>query len=98
MSPGTSSAPPMKRWVRFRSRLPESVKRRIRHRARAALMADADRRWLLALGQNESEEAAGRRQPEPRKSKRGQTVVKNEHARSAGFKEASFLRYGRANE
>ena len=31
---------------------------RIRNRAHAAFAADADRRWLLALGQNESEEAA----------------------------------------
>ena len=31
---------------------------RIRHRARAVPAADADRRWLLATGQNENQEAA----------------------------------------
>ena len=34
---------------------------RIRHRARAVLAADADRRWLLAKGQNENQEAASHR-------------------------------------
>lgn len=40
---------------RFLSRLPESAER-IRYRARRN--ADADRRWLLALGHDESPEAA----------------------------------------
>ena len=55
----------MKRWVRFPSRLPESVIDaygigRVRSQA-----ADADRRWLLALGHDENQEAASRRRQEP---------------------------------
>ncbi len=56
----------MKRWVRFSSRLPESVIDaygigRVRSQA-----ADADRRWLLASGHDENQEAASRRRRNPR--------------------------------
>ena len=33
-----------------------------------AVAADADRRWLLALGQNENQEAASHRQPRPQEA------------------------------
>jgi hypothetical protein len=71
---------------------------RIRHRARAAMAADADRRWLLASGQNEKKEAASHRQPEPMKTKSSQTFGGNKDAWPLEVGGASFLRYNRANE
>jgi hypothetical protein len=62
------------------------------------LAADADRRWLLASGQNENKEAASHRQPKPMKTKRRQAVGRNEDAWPPEVEETSFLRYPRANE
>jgi hypothetical protein len=62
------------------------------------LAADADRRWLLASGQNENKEAASHRQPKSMRRKSRQAVGRNEDAWLAEVEGTSFLRYHRANE
>jgi hypothetical protein len=78
VSPGTSSARRCKRWVRFPSRLPESVIDaygigRVRSR-----VADADRRRLLAFGHDENQEAASHRRQTRKGAKHWSGAVRSE--------------------